>query len=249
MTAAMDLYAVYVGEQLGLYRTLHEQGPASSEELAARTGMHERYAREWLEHQAITGMLTFDGAGEPAEKRDHALPSSYESVLINPESCLFVAPLGRMLTAKVSQAPSLLSAYRTGSGVGWSTFGDDMRSAQSDFNSPLLGRYDLVCAFECIHDLSDPVGVPTSMRMLAKPDGRVIVIDGRCAEDFGAVGDLLERYFYGFSIMVCLPNGMSHQPSAGNGTVMRPSTLGAYAREAGFALAEVLPLKNDFFRF
>ena len=85
--------------------------------------------------------------------------------------------------------------------------------------------------------------------MLAKPDGRVIVIDGRCAEDFGAVGDLLERYFYGFSIMVCLPDGMPHQPSAGNGTVMRPSTLGAYAREAGFALAEVLPLKNDFFRF
>ena len=124
-----------------------------------------------------------------------------------------------------------------------------MRSAQADFNRPLLGRYDLVCAFECIHDLSDPVGVPTSMRMLTKPDGRVIVMDERCAEDFGAVGDLLERYFYGFSLMVCLPDGMSHQPSDGTGTVMRPSTLGAYAREAGFARAEVLPLKNDFFRF
>lgn len=42
MTAAMDLHAVYVGEQISLDRTLHEQGPASSEELAARTGMHER---------------------------------------------------------------------------------------------------------------------------------------------------------------------------------------------------------------
>lgn len=337
MTAAMDLYAVYVGEQLGLYRALHEQGPATSEELAARTGMHERYAREWLEHQAITGMLTFDNASKPAQERVYALPPGYEGVLINPESSLFVAPLGRMLTATVSQAPSLLSAYRTGSGVGWSTFGDDMRSAQADFNRPLLvgslvpdylsqisgldqalqqpgariaeigpgggwasvalagaypqavyegfdldgpsvemananlaaagladrarvfeqdaaeassqGRYDLVCAFECIHDLSDPVGVLTSMRRLAKPDGRVIVMDERCAEDFGAVGDLLERYFYGFSLMVCLPDGMSHRPSAGTGTVMRPSTLDAYAREAGFARAEVLPLENDFFRF
>ena len=337
LAGAMDLFAIYVGEQLGLYRSLHEQGPATSSELAARAGMHERYTREWLEHQAIAGVLTLDDTSRPAQQRVYSLPSGYESVLVDPESPLFLAPLGRMLMATVSQAPSLLSAYRTGSGVGWSTFGDDMRTAQADFNRPFFtialvpdflsqidgldralhqpgariaeigpgggwaavamssaypeatyegfdldgpsadlananlaaagltararvfqqdaalassqGQFDLVCAFECIHDLSDPVGVLTTMRQLAKPGGRVIVMDERCAEEFGAVGDLLERVFYGFSLMVCLPDGMSHQPSAATGTVMRPSTLDAYAREAGFARADVLPLEHFFFRF
>lgn len=111
------------------------------------------------------------------------------------------------------------------------------------------GQCDLVCAFECIHDLSDPVGVLTTMRRLAKPGGRVIVMDERCAEEFGAFGDLMERLFYGFSLTVCLPDGMSHEPSAGTGTVMRPSTLDAYARAAGFVRADVLPLEHDSFRF
>jgi 2-polyprenyl-3-methyl-5-hydroxy-6-metoxy-1,4-benzoquinol methylase len=111
------------------------------------------------------------------------------------------------------------------------------------------GQYDLVCAFECIHDMSDPVGVLRAMRKLAGPGGRVIVMDERCAEEFGAVGDLMKRVFYSFSLTVCLPDGMSQKPSAGTGTVMRPSTLDAYARKAGFARAEVLPLEHVTFRF
>lgn len=46
---AMDIFALYMGEQLGYYRGLHEGGPATSVELAARTNTAERYAREWLE--------------------------------------------------------------------------------------------------------------------------------------------------------------------------------------------------------
>jgi hypothetical protein len=42
---------------------------------------------------------------------------------------------------------------------------------------------------------------------------------------------------------------MSVQPSAATGTVMRPATLGGYARAAGFADVEVLPVEHDFFRF
>jgi hypothetical protein len=49
--------------------------------------------------------------------------------------------------------------------------------------------------------------------------------------------------------MLCLPDGMSHQPSAATGTVMRPDTLRAYARDAGFEDVEVLPIEAGFFRF
>ena len=55
---------------------------------------------------------------------------------------------------------------------------------------------------------------------------------------------------YGFSVVHCLPVGRADaEDSAATGTAMRPDTLRAYAREAGFAGVEVLPIDNDFWRF
>ncbi len=115
--------------------------------------------------------------------------------------------------------------------------------------APGQGEYDLVAALECIHDMSDPVGVLSTMRRLAKPYGTVLVVDERVADEFGAFGDLIERFFYGASLFICLPDGMSGQPTAATGTVMRTSKLREYALEAGFVDIEVLPLEHDLFRF
>jgi 2-polyprenyl-3-methyl-5-hydroxy-6-metoxy-1,4-benzoquinol methylase len=335
--SALDVFSVYVGEQMGYYRALHEGGPATSAELAQRTGAHERYVREWLEQQATTGLLAVDNPAAGAAARRYRLPEGYGEVLVNPESELFVAPVGRFLTASVRRASDLLNAYRTGGGVSWSQFGDEARTAQADFNRPFFqnslvpgylsqipgldaalkapgarvaeigfgggwasiaiakaypsatiegydidepsaelarrnaagagvggrtnfhaqdagkaageGQFDLVCAFECIHDMPDPVSVLAAMRRLAKPGAVVLVMDENVGEEFGNIGDLAERLFYGFSLAVCLPDGMSHQPSVGTGTVMRPATLKQYAKEAGFSDVEVLPLEHDLFRF
>ena len=111
------------------------------------------------------------------------------------------------------------------------------------------GQSDLVCAFECIHDMPDPVSVLRTMRKLVKPGGTVLVIDENVGETFGNVGDFAERLFYGFSIALCLPDGMSHQPSVGTGTVMRPATFKKYGRDAGFSAVEILPLEHEMFRF
>ncbi|MGH7857956.1 MAG: SAM-dependent methyltransferase, partial [Candidatus Binatia bacterium] len=45
---------------------------------------------------------------------------------------------------------------------------------------------------------------------------------------------------YGFSVLCCLPAGRADEPSAATGTVMRPDTLRAYAREAGFSSVDVV---------
>jgi len=74
-------------------------------------------------------------------------------------------------------------------------------------------------------------------------------MDERVAEEFSAPADAVERLMYGYSILICLPDSMSHTPSAATGTVMRPSTLRQYALEAGFSDIETLPIENDFFRF
>jgi 2-polyprenyl-3-methyl-5-hydroxy-6-metoxy-1,4-benzoquinol methylase len=115
-------------------------------------------------------------------------------------------------------------------------------------DADLAGGYDLVLICEALHDLSRPVEALRTMRRLANETGAVLVVDERVAETFTAPGDDLERLFYGFSVLCCLPAGMAEQPSAATGTVLRPTTLRRYAREAGFRDAEVLPIEHDLFR-
>jgi len=71
---AFDLMGVYLGDRLGLYRTLSDHGPCTSSELAEAAGIHERYAREWLEQQAVAGVLDVDAAVDP-EARGRGLGS------------------------------------------------------------------------------------------------------------------------------------------------------------------------------
>jgi hypothetical protein len=97
--------------------------------------------------------------------------------------------------------------------------------------------------------MSDPVPVLATMRRIAAPDGVVLVVDERVAETFTAPGDEVEQLMYGWSITCCLPDGLAHPGSVGTGTVMRPDTLRRYARDAGFADIEVLPVDDMFFRF
>jgi SAM-dependent methyltransferase len=113
----------------------------------------------------------------------------------------------------------------------------------------LQGRYDLVMAYECLHDMSNPVGALRAMRLLAGGRGAVVIVDERALDDFTPCAEFLERYLYGFSILHCLPAGMAEHPSAGTGTVMRPDTLKRYAQLAGYRQAEVLPIDHFFFYF
>jgi 2-polyprenyl-3-methyl-5-hydroxy-6-metoxy-1,4-benzoquinol methylase len=110
------------------------------------------------------------------------------------------------------------------------------------------GRYDLVMAYECIHDLSDPVGVLRSMRSMCKPGGTVLVMDENTGASLAEPGPF-DRIFYAWSVLHCLPVGRDAPKSAATGTVMRTETLQAYAKKAGFSKAEVAPIPNDFFRF
>jgi len=335
---AMDLFSVYLGDRLGYYRALAEDGPATSGELAQRTGTAERYAREWLEQQAATSILACENPDAGMTERRFRLPAGYEAVLVDPNSLTAMAPSALLFAGCVKPLPQLLEAFRTGAGVPYEDYGADMHEGVAAFNRPgfvhllakdwlpalpdvhvrlqadpparvadigmgqgwssiaiakgypnaridgfdldeasvvaaranadaagvadrvtfyrrdagdpdLAGRYDLALAFECIHDMSNPVAVLGSMRRLVGDTGAVLVADEKVADRYTAPGDDVERFMYGFSILHCLPVGMADQPSVGTGTVIRQSTMRRYAEEAGFRATEVLPIAHDFFRF
>jgi SAM-dependent methyltransferase len=107
---------------------------------------------------------------------------------------------------------------------------------------------DLAMAFECIHDMPNPVEVLGAARDALSDDGAMLVVDERTRDRFDGTFDATEAYFYGWSIFDCLPAGRAATPSAATGTVMRPDTLRGYAEAAGFTGFEALPIEHDAFR-
>ena len=333
-----EIYGVYIGDQLGLYRALGASGPTTSVALAAGQGLAERYVREWLEQQTVAGILTVENPDEPPLERRFSLPAGHREVLTETDSLNYLAPLAQIIVGAVAPIHAVLDAFRTGEGVAYADYGADLREGQAGMNRnlplhqlgqeylpaipdiharliadpparvadigcgvgwssigiaqsypnvrvdgfdldeasvdearghvhtagvadrvdiqlrdaadpALAGTYDLVTAFECIHDMADPVGALRTMRGLAGDNGAVLVMDERVEDHFTAAGTDIERFVYGFSVLHCLPVGLADQPSAGTGTVMRPATLRRYAQEAGFRDIEILPLDNVFFTF
>jgi SAM-dependent methyltransferase len=143
--------------------------------------------------------------------------------------------------------PSVEAARRNADAAG---IGERVRFVPADAASLPRRSFDAVFAFECVHDMPHPVQVLAAAAEALRPDGFVLVMDEAVDEQFNAPAGDLERLMYGFSLLVCLPDGMSHPHSAGTGTVMRPGTLAEYGRRAGLPTMDVLPIDDfGFWRF
>ena len=106
---AFSVPLVQIGESLGLYRTLSENGPLSSGELAARTGLKERYLREWLSAQAASNYITF----EPTTEKFSMTPEQ-SFVFANQGSPFYLAPAFGSAAAFQQNMPLVKEAFRTG---------------------------------------------------------------------------------------------------------------------------------------
>jgi hypothetical protein len=82
----MEILSIYVGDRLGFYRTLVDDGGATASQLADATGTNERYAREWLEQQAVAGILVVEDADAQPEERRYRLPEGHDEVLLERDS-------------------------------------------------------------------------------------------------------------------------------------------------------------------
>jgi 2-polyprenyl-3-methyl-5-hydroxy-6-metoxy-1,4-benzoquinol methylase len=174
----MDLGAVYMGDRLGLYRTLQVLGPATPAQLAAATGTQERYVREWLEQQAVSGLLEVDDPARPATGRRYSLPPGHGDVLVDPESLSTMTPLAQFGVGVIRALPALLEAFRTGGGVSWAAFGADVREAQAAQNRPAFLRLLGEAWLPAVPDLH--------ARLQANPPARVA--DVACGAGWSAIG-------------------------------------------------------------
>jgi ubiquinone/menaquinone biosynthesis C-methylase UbiE len=114
MVGALELFTVYLGERLGLYEALDRDGPATSSELAGRTGTAERYIREWLEHHAASGLLEVDDPAVGPLARRYRLPPAHVPVLADRDDVRYRAFSGVEVARAARWLPQLVEAFGTG---------------------------------------------------------------------------------------------------------------------------------------
>lgn len=333
---AAELMTVYLGLKVGLYECLAQRGPATPIELADRAGIAPRYATEWLEQQAASGIVLVDDPDLAAHARRYTLPVGHAEALTDQDSPFSIAPMVVLpIAGLASLLPMLADAFRSGDGIPYALYGDALRGGSAGLNKAvfthelpgwiakalpdihaslsaggvriadvacgsgwssialartypgvhvdgldldpgsvadavvhareeglsdritfavrdaadpaLAGRYQLVCVFDALHDMAAPVSVLRACRALLAPGGAVLLMEPNVGERFTAPATDAERFQYAVSVLHCLPVGMADQPSAATGTVMRPSTVRAYAAEAGLT-AQVLAVRHPFHR-
>lgn len=132
----MDVFTIYLGIRLGLYRTLADEPGSRPVEVAERAGIAERYAREWLEQQSVAGIVECDDRSAEADRRTYRLPAGHAIALLDEDHPAHVGALALACAGVSSVLPLLLDAYRTGGGVPYASYGKDFRDGQAAFNRP-----------------------------------------------------------------------------------------------------------------
>jgi SAM-dependent methyltransferase len=94
--------------------------------------------------------------------------------------------------------------------------------------------YDLVCIFDALHDMGDPVGVARHIRETLKPDGTLMLVEPLAGDSLEENMNPLGQIYYGFSTTICTPASLAQEVGLGLGAQAGEKRLTAVLREAGF---------------
>src|SRR5258708_30814774 len=154
-----------IGERLGLIKNLAGQGPATSEELAERARINERYAREWLSAMASAGYLEYN----PVTRR-FTLPPEHVPVLAQEGGPVFFGGVQEEIVGLAGPINQLMEAFRSGGGVPMEAYDPSAWEGISRFTS---GWFE---------NLLVPVWLPAMPDVLAKLESGVLVADVGCGQ-------------------------------------------------------------------
>jgi SAM-dependent methyltransferase len=295
-------------------------GPTTPAALAARTGTHERYVREWLANQAAGGYVAYDAVAGTFE-----LGAEQAFVLANESSPVFLAGAFETIASCYSDHDAFVEAFRTGEGVGWGDHDDRLYTGALrlfrpgyeanlveawlpaldgvveklhdgasvadvgcglgastvilakafehssfvgfDIHEPSISAardaaveagverrarfdvatatdypgvgYDLVCMFDCLHDMGDPVGAARHVRESLAADGTLLVVEPAAGETLADNLNPVSRLYYGLSTVICTPSSLDQDVALGLGAQAGPRRLTEVLNEAGFSHVRV----------
>ncbi len=160
MSSLTTVLLAGIGDRLGLFRELADNGPATSEELARRAGINERYGREWLSGMSAAGYLSF----APDTGR-FWIPPEHVPVLALERGPVFFGGFYQMMLGMLSAVEPVAEAFKAGGGVDQAiypqgTYDGMARAAGSWIDNFLLQEWlplvpEVVAALERGIDVAD----------------------------------------------------------------------------------------------
>jgi 2-polyprenyl-3-methyl-5-hydroxy-6-metoxy-1,4-benzoquinol methylase len=313
--AAINGALVMIGGELGIWQAMAGAGPLTTTEIAERSGVLERYVREWASAQAASGYLEYDAAADEFE-----LPPEQAAAFADEDSPVFMLGGYHIVSAAYKDRSKIAERFRKGEGFGWhehdpeqflgteqffrpgyrahlvaewipalegveeklrsggkvadvgcghgvssllmaqaypeaKVFGFDYHDASIERATELAAEagvsentefavasakdypgdgYELVCFFDCLHDMGDPVGAMRHVRETIAEDGAVMLVEpfanDTLAENLNPVG----RVYYAASTLICTPSSLDQDVGLGLGAQAGEDRLRAVAEEAGF---------------
>jgi len=287
---AFSVPLVRIGNSLGLFKTLAEEGPFTSRELAHKTGFSDRYLREWLSAMAASNYITYEASDER-----FSLSEEQIAVFADENSPVYLVAAFGCAAANIHNQDKIQAVFKTGEGLSWGDQPECLFCAVAKFFRPgyqhhivqdwlpaldgvvekleqgasvadvgcghglstimmaeafpnsnfvgfdfhdgsiaeankhvnehelgnarfqtalakdFDGEFDLICMFDCLHDMGDPTGAAAHIRSRLKTDGTLMVVEP-IAED--ALQDNINpvgRLYYAASTMVCVPTSLAQE--------------------------------------
>jgi ubiquinone/menaquinone biosynthesis C-methylase UbiE len=136
--AAMFGALSYIGDRLGIFAALAGAGAVTSAQLAEKTGLSERYLREWLSAMAAAGYVNYD-----ASAKTYAMPAEHAMVLARDESPFFAGGFIEMIVPQMSIATKVMESFKNGRGVPQSEYPPETWEAMERASASMY-RHQLV---------------------------------------------------------------------------------------------------------
>jgi 2-polyprenyl-3-methyl-5-hydroxy-6-metoxy-1,4-benzoquinol methylase len=239
LAASMSGVMLALGHKLGLYQAMAGAGPISSMQLAVKTGLHERYVREWLNNQAagwhehhprlFLGTEAFFRPGYKVNLTTSWIPA-LDGIDEKLKRGAKIADVG---CGHGASTIVMAQAYPRSSFIGFDYHDQSIETARQRAQQVDMADrvsfetasakdypgsdYDLICFMDCLHDMGDPVGAARHARQALAEDGAVLLVEpfagDRPEDNLNPVG----RLYYAASTAICTPNSLSQEVGAALG--------------------------------
>lgn len=136
-TAALgtaELFTVHLGQMHGLYHAVDAASSTTAVGLSQATGVELRYLLEWLQSQAISGLLSIDGPDIGTAR--FSLAPGVRETLLEETNPLYAGGMPAIAVAMGRAFPQLEAAFKTGAGVAYAKYGPEAVTAQAAMNRP-----------------------------------------------------------------------------------------------------------------
>jgi SAM-dependent methyltransferase len=316
MTGGALCYGIWLGDELGLYRTLAGAGPLAADDVARRANLHPRLVREWLDGQAAGGLVAYDADADTYSLTDEAVlalaqddspafvaraMNAFASMFLDMDRvkaafqgdgalawgdhhpCLFKGTEWFFRTGYRAHLPAAwipaldgvkdkLEAGASVADVGCGHGASAVVMAQAwprsrfrgfDPHAPSVetargraaeagvtdrvtfdvataktydGTYDLICFFDCLHDMGDPVGAARHARERLAPGGTVLMVEPFALDERATnlTENPMAALLYMASSAICTPNSLAQEGKRGLGAQAGEARLRQVFEEAGF---------------